>query len=108
MPASDEVLTTDSPGFALGELDRVGFEKKRLQIGNGVHCHVDIHIVARLRDKCLAVEKHPLQNRVGKDNVFVERHSLRADSRLVVVSGTQLATNISSTIPTPCLFNVRP
>lgn len=72
MLASDEILATDLPGFALGELDRLGFEKKRLQIGNGVHCHVDSRIVARLRGKCLAVEKHPLQYRIGKDDVFGE------------------------------------
>lgn len=44
---------------------------------------MDNRIVARLRGKCLAIEKCSLQRGVGKDDVFGEWHSMQIPAAAV-------------------------
>ncbi len=57
---------------SLGRVGRCRFEKMRFEIGDSLHSHIHNRVVAKHRGKSARIEKHPLQNRVGKDDVFVE------------------------------------
>ena len=70
MPAREKVITANLPGELLGERRRFGFQKFHFELCDFVQSNMDNRSAAMFRDKCLAVEEHPLQHRVRENHSF--------------------------------------